>query len=65
MSNYFANKNNQNAEIQVRENKVYVAVVHGNHTHTLDITNATAEDLLNNPGKVFGDAHRKSTHDKK
>ena len=65
MSNYFSNKNNQNAEFSVTKDKVTLTVDHGNHTHSLDLTNITAEELLNNPGEALGNAHRNAAHDKK
>ena len=63
MSDYM--DNNKNSEWKVTDDKAILRVDHGNHYHDLDLTKATLEDLYNNTGKTFGDAHRASDHYKK
>lgn len=63
MSNYF---DNQNCWSWTCDGKsVKVETDHGNHTHSVDITNATIGDMYDNLGRTMGDAHRASSHDKK
>ncbi len=65
MSNYFDNKNNQKNEWKVTDTNAKIVVDHGSHTHSLDLTNATAGQMLNDSNRTLGDAHRAASHDKK
>ena len=66
MSKYFDNKNNWDYKFDRSDDtKVVIVVNHGDHEHRLDISTATAGDLLNNSNQVLGDAHCKSDHYKK
>lgn len=63
MSNYF---DNQSRWSWTNDGKsVKVTTDHGSHTHTLDISNATIEDMYNNCGETMGNAHRATSHDEK
>lgn len=61
MSHYFDNQ--KSWEWHVTDDKAVVITDHGNHTHTLDLTNVSVGDLSENTGKTLGDAHRAATHD--
>ena len=63
MSNYFDNQSNWSWT--VTNNSISVTTDHGDHTHTLDLNNATFGDMLDNGDKTMGDAHRAASHDKK
>lgn len=69
MSNYFDNNAGKfKWEIGSTDGivtSVKVRVDHGDHTHTLDLTKAKLGDLVDAPNRVFGDAHRATSHDKK
>ena len=64
MSNYFDNQTKGWAW-DVSSEGVYVTTDHGNHTHTLDVTNVTVGDMSEKTGEVMGKAHRQSSHDYK
>lgn len=61
MSNYFDNQNVW--AWAVEDGKVHVMTDHGDHTHTLDITDAPIGKMATDSGKVMGDAHRAAPHD--
>ena len=61
MSNYFDNQDKWSWEIH--DGKATVVTNHGNHTHTLDVTDVPVGEMVNNTGQVMGDAHRASSHD--
>ena len=61
MSNYFDNQDKWSW--QVSDKEVLVTTDHGNHTHTMDITNVPIGELADHTGQVMGDAHRAASHD--
>ncbi len=61
MSNYFDNQKNWSWINS--DGKVTVVTNHGDHTHTLDVTSVPIGEMVENGGKVMGDAHRASSHD--
>lgn len=61
MSNYFDNQNKWSW--QVSDKEVLVTTDHGNHTHTIDITNVPIGEMADHTGQVMGDAHRAASHD--
>ena len=61
MSNYFDNQDKWSWNISEKE--VLVTTDHGDHTHTLDITNVPIGEMVDNTGQVMGDAHRAASHD--
>jgi hypothetical protein len=61
MSNYFDNQNKWSW--QISDKTVLVTTDHGNHTHTMEITNVPIGEMVDNTGKVMGDAHRSVSHD--
>lgn len=61
MSNYFDNQSKWSWDIS--EKGVFVTTDHGNHTHTLEVTNVPVEEMVDNTGKVMGEAHRAASHD--
>lgn len=63
MSHYLDNQ--RSWEWHVTDDKAVVVTDHGNHTHTLDLTNVSIGDLSENTGKTLGDAHRAAAHDYK
>lgn len=65
MSKYFDNKSNEKNEWKVTDTEAVIVVDHGSHTHSLDLTNATAGQMLNDSNRVLGDAHRAASHEKK
>ena len=60
MSNYFDNQDKWSWNISEKE--VLVTTDHGDHTHTLDITNVPIGEMVDNTGQVMGDAHRAASH---
>ena len=63
MANYYDNQSKWSWH--VTEDKALLTTDHGDHTHTLDLTNVTVGDMADNTGKVMGDAHRAASHDAK
>lgn len=63
MSNYFDNQTSWNWNIT--NDSITVTTDHGDHTHTLDLNNATFGDMLDHGDKTMGDAHRAASHDYK
>lgn len=63
MSNYFDNQTSWNWT--VTNDSISVTTDHGNHTHTLDLNNATFGDMLDYGDQTMGDAHRAASHDYK
>lgn len=66
MSNYFDNQTKWSW--QNDGEKVVVTTEHEHpkvHTHTMDITNVAIGDMIDNPGKVMGNAHRSVPHNYK
>ena len=63
MANYFDNQEKWSWKIS--ENEVLVTTDHGNHTHTLEVTNVPIGEMADNTGQVMGDAHRAASHDYK
>jgi len=66
MSNYFDNQSTWNWNID--KDHVTVTTEHTHpkpHSHTLDITNVPIGEMVDNPGKVMGQAHRAASHDYK
>lgn len=61
MSNYFDNQ--PKWSWQVSDNKVLVTTDHGNHTHTMEVTNVPIGEMVEHTGQVMGDAHRSVPHD--
>ena len=61
MSNYFDNQDKWSWNISEKE--VLVTTDHGDHTHTLDITNVPIGEMVDNTGQVMGDAYRVASHD--
>lgn len=65
MGDYFDNESNANASWNVTGDKVEYVVDHGDHTHSLDLTNVTIGEMYENTNQVMGDAHREASHDYK
>lgn len=63
MSNYFDNQSQWSWRIS--EEGVFVTTDHGNHTHTLEVTNISIGEMANQTGEVMGKAHRAAPHDYK
>ena len=63
MSNYFDNQ--EKYSWNVSTDGALVITDHGDHTHTLDITDISIGELVNNTGQVMGEAHRAASHDYK
>lgn len=63
MSNYFDNQSSYSWKVS--QDSVLVTTDHGDHTHTLDITNVPIGEIVDNTGKVMGEAHRAASHDYK
>lgn len=63
MSNYFDNQDRWSWT--VTDDSVTVETDHGTHTHSVDITQATINDMYENTGRTMGDAHRSASHDPK
>ena len=63
MSNYFDNQ--KNWAWKVDGEQVSVFTDHGDHTHTLDLSKTTVGEMMDQPGKALGDAHRQASHDYK
>lgn len=61
MSNYFDNQDKWSWQISDKE--VLVTTDHGNHTHTMEITNVPIGEMVDHTGQVMGDAHRSVPHD--
>ena len=61
MSNYFDNQDKWSW--QVDDDGVHVTTDHGDHTHTLDLTNVPIGEMTDNTGQVMWDAHRAASHD--
>ena len=61
MSNYFDNQDKWSWQISDKE--VLVTTDHGDHTHTMDITNVPIGKMVDYTGQVMGDAHRSVPHD--
>ena len=61
MANYFDNQDKWSW--QVSDKEVLVTTDHGNHTHTLEVTNVPIGEMVENTGQVMGDAHRAASHD--
>jgi hypothetical protein len=61
MSNYFDNQ--EKWSWQISEKGVYVTTDHGDHTHTLQVTDVPVCEMNDNTGQVMGDAHRFASHD--
>lgn len=70
MSNYFDNQKRWSWTCDGKS--VKVETDHGDHTHSVDITNVTIGDMCDKDksgkdksDKIMGDAHRAASHDKK
>ena len=63
MANYFDNQTSW--EWKVDDGKVEVTTDHGDHIHTLDVTQIAVGNMAANTGQVMGDAHRAAPHDYK
>lgn len=66
MSNYFDNQSTWSWHVD--KNHVTVTIEHTYpkpHSHTLDVTNVPIGEMVDNPGKVMGQAHRAVSHDYK
>ena len=63
MSNYFDNQDKWSWHIS--DHEVLVTTDHGDHTHTLDVTDVPVGDMADHTGQVMGDAHRAASHDYK
>lgn len=66
MSNYFDNQSTWSWHID--KDHVTVTTEHTQpkpHSHTLDVTNVPIGEMVDNPGKVMGQAHRAASHDYK
>ena len=61
MANYFDNQ--EKWSWQISDKEVLVTTDHGNHTHTLDVTDVPIGDMVDHTGQVMGDAHRAASHD--
>lgn len=61
MSNYFDNQDKWSW--QISDNEVLVTTDHGDHTHTMNITNVPIGEMVDHTGQVMGDAHRSVSHD--
>lgn len=61
MSNYFDNQDKWSWQISDKE--VLVTTDHGDHTHTMDVTNVPIGEMVDHTGQVMGDAHRAASHD--
>lgn len=61
MSNYFDNQDKWSW--QVNDDGVKVFTDHGDHTHTVDVSNVPIGEMVDNTGKTMGDAHRAASHD--
>lgn len=61
MSNYFDNQKKWSWHIS--DKTVMVITDHGNHLHKVAITNVPIGEMVDNTGKVMGDAHRFAPHD--
>lgn len=61
MSNYFDNQSKWAWNIS--KDRVLVTTDHGDHTHTLEVTNVPIGEMVDNTGKVMGEAHRAASHD--
>ena len=61
MSNYFDNQDKWSWQISDKE--VLVTTDHGDHTHTMDVTNVPIGEMVDHMGQVMGDAHRAASHD--
>lgn len=61
MANYFDNQTSWSWNVTA--DKAEVITDHGTHTHTLDLTEVSVGDLVDNTGQVMGDAHRAASHD--
>ena len=63
MSNYLDNQGSWSWN--VTKDSATITTDHGSHTHTLNLSNISIGDIVSNPGKTLGDAHREATHDYK
>lgn len=61
MSNYFDNQDKWFWQISDKE--VLVTTDHGDHTHTMDVTNVPIGEMVDHTGQVMGDTHRAASHD--
>lgn len=61
MANYFDNQDKWSWQISDKE--VLVTTDHGDHTHTLEVTQVPIGEMVEETGKVMGDAHRAASHD--
>ena len=61
MSNYFDNQDKWSW--QINNKTVEVTTDHGDHTHTLNLTNVPIGEMVDHTGQVMGDAHRSVSHD--
>lgn len=61
MANYFDNQDKWSWQISDKE--VLVTTDHGDHTHTMEVTNVPIGEMVENTGQVMGDAHRAASHD--
>lgn len=61
MANYFDNQDKWSWQISDKE--VLVTTDHGDHTHTMEVTNVPIGEMVENTGQVMGDAHRATSHD--
>lgn len=61
MSNYFDNQDKWSW--QISDKAVLVNTDHGDHTHTLEITNVPIGEMVDHTGQVMGNAHRAASHD--
>ncbi len=61
MSDYLDNQEKWSWNITDSEAKIITD--HGDHTHTLNVTNVPIGEMVDHTGKVLGDAHRAAPHD--
>lgn len=61
MSNYFDNQGNWSWYIS--DKSALVTTDHGDHTHTLDVTNVPIGEMVDHTGEVMGEARRSASHD--
>ena len=66
MSNYFDNQTNWSWHVTNDRATMTTEHTHPKpHTHTIDVTNVPIGEMMDNPGKVMGEAHRAVPHDYK
>lgn len=62
MGDYLDNNSNDDWEWKVGDGKAIIEVDHGDHTHKLDLTDVTIDEISENTNQTLGDCHRKSDH---